>query len=335
MKKRFYSSIIAGTVMVSSCAYISLCASASADNFHYVTSPDGTGINILAYGGTDPDMVIPDIIDGLPVKLINTNAFEGNLNITSAKIPDTVIAIASGAFDDCANLKSIKLPSALTKLYGFAFSECTSLESVTFGDNVTIIEPYAFQACDGLKEISIPGSVKTIEDHTFQSCTGMERIIFEEGVEVIEADAMLNAYSLERVYLPSTIQSIGDHAIGYSYYKPDYTALAPVIFGYMGTAAESYAQACGFGFEPYNMGDVDNSGHVTAVDAATVLKEYAQTSVNATPTFDETKTILADVTDDGIITATDASRILACYAYNAAGGDTLPCDYFYNLVINQ
>lgn len=331
MKKKIISAIITGAVTVSSCLCLSLFASASADDFHYVTSPDGTGINILAYGGTAPEMVIPDIIDGLPVKLINTNAFKDNLDITGARIPDTVIAISSGAFDGCANLKSIKLPSSLTKLYGFAFSECKSLESVTFGDNVTIIEPYAFQLCTGLKEISIPGSIKTIEDHTFQSCTGMERITFEEGVETIETDAMLNAYSIERIYLPSTVTEIGEHALGYSYFYPDYTALSPVIFGYSGTAAAVYAAANGFEFYPFNKGDVNGSGDITPADAASVLSEYSGKMTGQGITFSKEQITLGDINGDGALTPTDASEILSCYAYRATGGTAHACDYFYGL----
>ncbi len=329
--KKTLSSVIAGALVISACAYSSLFASASADEFHYVTSPDGTGINILAYGETNPEMVIPDTIDGLPVKLINTNAFKNNLEITGAKIPDTVIAISTGAFEGCTNLKSMKLPSSLTKLYGFAFSLCESLESVTFGDNVTTIEPYAFQLCTGLKEISIPGSVKTIEDHTFQSCTGMKRITFEEGVETIEADAMLNAYSIERIYLPSTVTEIGEHALGYSYLDPNYTALTPVIFGYSGTAASVYAAVNGFEFYPFNKGDVNGSGDITPADAASVLSEYSSKMTGQGITYTKEQMVLGDINNDGTITPTDASEILSCYAYKATGGTAHACDYFYGL----
>ncbi|MBE6856292.1 MAG: hypothetical protein E7500_02525 [Ruminococcus sp.] len=331
MKKSILSAVITVASAVSACAYSSLFASASADDFHYVTSPDGTGINILSYGGTGPEMVIPDTIDGLPVKLINTNAFKSNLDITGVKIPDTVIAISTGAFEGCSNLKSIKLPSSLTKLYTFAFSECRALESVTFGDNVTTIERYAFQLCTGLKEISIPGSVKTIADHTFQSCTGMKRITFEEGVQTIEADAMLNATSLERVYFPSTIQSIGDHAIGYTYFDPDYTALSPVIFGYSATPASTYAVLNGFEFYPFNKGDVNGSNDITPVDASIVLSEYASKMTGQGITISKEQFTLADVNGDGALTPTDASEILSCYAYKATGGNLHTCDYFYNL----
>lgn len=75
-----------------------------------------------AYTGTNPAMVIPDTIEGLTVKLINTNAFKDNLIIISAKLPDTIIATGNDAFGDCKNLKTVNMPSALTTINNYAFT---------------------------------------------------------------------------------------------------------------------------------------------------------------------------------------------------------------------
>jgi hypothetical protein len=55
----------------------------------------------------------------------------------------------------------------------------------------------------------------------------------------------------------------------------------------------------------FNLGDVDQNGTITAIDALTVLK-----AVVGKVTFDETEAVLADVDGDNKITSNDALQIL-------------------------
>ena len=67
--------------------------------------------------------------------------------------------------------------------------------------------------------------------------------------------------------------------------------------------------------QDYTLGDVNNDGHINAVDASSVLSYYAMISTNKNGDFDDKQKAAADVNNDGSINAVDASCILSYYAY--------------------
>ena len=71
-----------------------------------------------------------------------------------------------------------------------------------------------------------------------------------------------------------------------------------------------------------SLGDVNGDGYVDAVDASSVLAEYAKLSGEGKGSYSEPQKTLADVDKNGFIDAVDASSILAYYAYlsNSEGG---------------
>lgn len=71
----------------------------------------------------------------------------------------------------------------------------------------------------------------------------------------------------------------------------------------------------------YTLGDVNNDAAIDAVDASSVLSEYALIATKAPTTFTETQSLAADVNKDGNIDAVDASKILSYYAEKATGGN--------------
>src|SRR5437870_734333 len=64
------------------------------------TTNNGT-ITITAYTGSDPVVTIPSSIDGWPVTEVGSVAFEGNTNLTSVIIPDSMTYMARDAFSGC------------------------------------------------------------------------------------------------------------------------------------------------------------------------------------------------------------------------------------------
>lgn len=48
-------------------------------------------------------LVIPREIDGIEIRGIGLNAFDGCVNIKSITLPDSIVAIVCGEFDDCTN----------------------------------------------------------------------------------------------------------------------------------------------------------------------------------------------------------------------------------------
>ena len=110
----------------------------------------------------------------------------------------------------------------------WAFENCTGLTSITIPDSVTSIGYEAFRNCNGLTSVTIPDSVTSIGDGAFSGCTG-----------------------LTSVTIPSSVTDIGDKAFGY-YYDDSTDEYIKVdnftIYGYTGTAAETYANENGFAF---------------------------------------------------------------------------------------
>lgn len=84
----------------------------------YLLNPDGTSYAVTGIGtyiNTDGDgtkLVIPSEHNGLPVTVIETDAFGGNEEITSVSIPETVTSIGAAAFQDCSNITDIYFGAA-------------------------------------------------------------------------------------------------------------------------------------------------------------------------------------------------------------------------------
>lgn len=72
--------------------------------------------------------------------------------------------------------------------------------------------------------------------------------------------------------------------------------------------------------ESFRLGDVDNDGMINAVDATSILTEYALLSTGDTGTFNDTQKKSADIDGDGMINAVDATFVLSYYAYLSTGG---------------
>ena len=122
-------------------------------DFEYTISDNS--VTITGYNGTDPDVIIPDRIEGHPVTVIFARAFS-NAAITCVQIPSTVTGIGP-----------------------FAFSDCTSLTSVEFGESAALesIATNAFNGCSKLSTIRIPASVNHIGFQAFDS--SLKEILYD------------------------------------------------------------------------------------------------------------------------------------------------------------
>jgi hypothetical protein len=153
-------------------------------------------VEITGYYGPGGDVVIPSVIDGLPVTSIADNAFYCCDTITSVTVPDSVTYIGYGAFTLCRSMTSATIGNGVTELEG-TFVCCFILQSVTIGNNVTKIGDSAFAYCYGLSSIAIPANVTTVDKGAFAYCFDLESIRFEGNAPVLEAqwDYMRSAIS--------------------------------------------------------------------------------------------------------------------------------------------
>lgn len=119
---------------------------------------------IVACNGDEKNVVIPDEVDGYPVRCIGSkicddgyphSAFENNTIIESVVIPNTVTDIGDDAFYGCISLKKVYIPNGVEYVHMGAFQNCPSLESITFPESViSSVLPFD-DRCVNLKEIVV------------------------------------------------------------------------------------------------------------------------------------------------------------------------------------
>ena len=189
---------------------------ASATNWTWTS--DGAQITLTGYTGPN-DVVIPDMLDGLPVTDVGT-VFNSNTSITSVQGGDNLVSVSDYAFSYCNNLTSVSLPS-ITTVGDYAFNNCISLTSVTLpsvttiGDNafsecyyltsvslpsVTIIGDYAFYGCHGLTSVPLP-SATTIVANAFYGCDNLTSITFSGNVLPEQLDMFAGISPLPTIYV--------------------------------------------------------------------------------------------------------------------------------------
>lgn len=336
MLKRIIASIMCVSVSAASVFISSEQLTVNAEtitkygDFTYEEDSETEGIIITNYSGSDSVVFVPETINGLKVISIGASAFRDNNDITEVILPDSIVSIGSSAFSTCKNLRKINLPESLEVIGSSAFTTCHALEEIEFGSNVKDIQRLAFQLCISVKTLTVPGTVETIVDHAFHGMHGLEVLKFTEGTKTIESGSFTNAYSIKEVHIPKSVETIGVHALCFTVYGSEYTPIgSATIYGYAGTAAQTYSEESGIDFIPYDIGDIDNNGMVDARDASSVLYEYASLSAGSEFSFGNREKCVADIDGDSKISASDASNILKYYAYISAGGDIPAYRYLY------
>ncbi len=235
------------------------------------------GVTLSGYTGVGGTVTIPS-----GITTIASGVFADNSSVTSVSMPDTVTSIGTGVFSGCTSMSSITLSGNLSSIPDSTFYNCTSLSSVSL-PNVTSIGSNAFYGCASLSSITIPSTVTSIGSGTFDECPSMSSITVSGGnssytsydgclynvsgsnlircpegksslnlsssCTTISADALKNCSYIDSVTIPATVTSIGSQ----SSWTPS------VIYGYSGSAAETYAASNGITFEVLDAEDSDDS----------------------------------------------------------------------------
>jgi len=130
----------------------------------------GTYVEITGCDKSTEKVVIPAMIEGLPVKRIADYAFSNCQNLISVSLPESISYIGIQAFSYCYNLESINLPYSITAINEGTFYMCRALKSVEIPENVDTIGYKAFYGCSQLSEVYIPQNVSSIGVNAFYSC---------------------------------------------------------------------------------------------------------------------------------------------------------------------
>jgi BspA type Leucine rich repeat region (6 copies) len=214
------------------------------------TTNNGT-ITITGFASpTITALTIPSKTNGYPVTSIGIWAFEGNSEVSSISIPDSVTNIELGALAQCQNMTAITvnsgnpayknvngvlfnkkttkliqypagkngsyaIPNGVTNIGSAAFFFCSGLTSVTIPNSVTIIEGQAFYDCFSLTSIAIPSSVTLIGGEGFAGCPLLTSVTLGTNLISIGANAFENCGSLTSVTIPNSVRNVGIFAFGY------------------------------------------------------------------------------------------------------------------------
>lgn len=129
-----------------------------------------TYVAIDRYIGNASEVIVPEKLENLPVKVVDGFYYNNNESIKKITLPESIVIIENAAFQDCFALEEINIPEGVTKIGSDAFESCISLSSLTIPKNVTEIGDNAF----GISHIN--RSYKAIENFTAKVYKGSEAI---------------------------------------------------------------------------------------------------------------------------------------------------------------
>lgn len=176
-------------------------------DFQYSKGGDGT-ITIEKYLGNDEEVVIPETIEGMPVKVIGRSAFESSeIKSVSGK---SITKLMGNSFGNCKSLVSVTLPALqvvgtmVDNSIGYgAFYNCSAIIELNL-PSVTHIDIYSFVGCDSLKIIDVP-NLENLSRYAFTSSTDNN-------------GAVNNLKSIESIKIPCVLYNANKASIENSSY---------------------------------------------------------------------------------------------------------------------
>ncbi|MBO4877701.1 MAG: leucine-rich repeat protein [Ruminococcus sp.] len=185
-----------------------------------------------------------EVYIGKDFKKIKKSAFEGNRDITSVTISQSMTEIGDRAFADCVNLKEITFTKSVTRFGKEVFDGCRKLTDVWFSgseedwnaikDSVALPDKASVHFIAELKEnqslviennvlvngskakgvIVIPDGVKEIGVDAFRNNKDITSVTIPESVKIIQSCAFAGCSALTEINGPDTYIELMEHAFG-------------------------------------------------------------------------------------------------------------------------
>lgn len=175
----------------------------------YVVLEDGTA-GITGYLGDETALVIPSVVDDLPVTAIGAYAFE-YAALTSVVIPEGVTVIDCEAFAAASALKEITLPSTLREIGEEAFIGC-ALEKVTLSEGVETLGERAFAGCWNLKTITLPNTLRRMGYGVFADCDELWGLTLPASLTEIDGNP-IPAIPLSQHFFANSLRIAPDNPV--------------------------------------------------------------------------------------------------------------------------
>ena len=211
--------------------------SGSVEFFDYEkTSSEVTITDYHGPTGANVDVIIPSVVDGLPVTRVGSNRMyldgeilvlcsifgePGAAEIRSLTIPEGVVVLEENAFRTLKVAQPLQLPSTLERIEAGAFNSYGGEVLFSDGGNLTYIGESAFDGVRFAGTLVIPHGVEVIDSYAFFNVK-VSGVILPDTVETIFDQAFYqpNGY-IDRMYLPASVKYIGVRAV-----RNVYTALS-------------------------------------------------------------------------------------------------------------
>lgn len=127
---------------------------------------DGAHVRIVSLEPAVLDIVIPDAIEGLPVRALGPDACAHLDTVQTIRCPDSMISIGHCAFRNDSNLRSIHLPRDVAEFDSDWLRRCTALERLELPGRLEKVSPYIFDI-PNLKQLRIGAATAAIEPGAF------------------------------------------------------------------------------------------------------------------------------------------------------------------------
>ena len=231
------------------------------------------GLNLQGFDlSNGSDIVVPNDIDGVPVTYVRGLTAD----LTSIKLPSSLIKIKDDAFNSMDTLKSLVIDGGAPNLNEFgerSFSGCSNIEELDLSNSkLTSIPEGAFAYCKNLKTIKLPSTITSIGDEAFYNCQSLTNIegLDKCNLKSIGSAAFSNCKALENLdFSKSTFTNVPSKAFN------GCSALAKITLPNTLTTIGGYAfYAC------YGIPQLDLSN-----TALTTLENYALYQMRETTKF--------------------------------------------------
>lgn len=231
------------------------------------------GLNLQRFDlSNGSDIVVPNDIDGVPVTYVRGLTAD----LTSIKLPSSLIKIKDDAFNSMDTLKSLVIDGGapnLNELGERSFSGCSNIEELDLSNSkLTSIPEGAFAYCKNLKTIKLPITITSIGDEAFYNCQSLTNIegLDKCNLKSIGSAAFSNCKALENLdFSKSTFTNVPSKAFN------GCSALAKITLPNTLTTIGGYAfYAC------YSIPQLDLSN-----TALTTLENYALYQMRETTKF--------------------------------------------------
>ena len=150
-------------------------------------------------------VIIPEEIEGIPVKGIADKAFENDKYLQEVVLPDGLNEIGSYAFS-CPRLETINLPDSLVAI-GYAAFKYTSITEIVIPPNVLHIPEEMCSYNENLKKVIFKGEVLTIGSSAFSYCSSLQKIDMPESLLTLGETAFYKS-GLIKITIPDSLETI-------------------------------------------------------------------------------------------------------------------------------